>query len=94
VGHLVASVWSRAFGCSAFGRRAFGRVVIWTRGHLVACSSGHIVMVAGHLVAGPFGREVLWSWVHLVAGHLVVCHLVAGHLVALNEKSILTYIQK
>jgi hypothetical protein len=86
----------------------FGRKIIWSRarsfgreclvaGHLVAC---HLVIWSrGHLDASSFSRVVIRSHgylvaVHLVAGHLVAGHLVAGHLVALNEKSILTYLQK
>jgi hypothetical protein len=52
-GHLVASVWSRAFGRSAFGCRAFGRVVIWLHGHLVAWSLGCMVICS----------RVIWSQV-------------------------------
>jgi hypothetical protein len=73
-------IWSRGLlVVIAWSRMSFGRRVIWSRGHLDARSFSCVVNeLHGYLVVG-----------HLVAGHLV-----AGHLVALNEKSILTYLQK
>jgi hypothetical protein len=86
-----------------FSRMSFGHMVIWSRGLVVAVFGGeclvavHLVavyLVAGHLDARSFSRLVIRSHGYLVASHLVAGHLVADHLVALNEKSILTYLQK
>jgi hypothetical protein len=83
-GQLVA----RSCGRGSFGGECLVASVwsqgIWTRGHLdVRLFSRVVIRSHGYLVAG-----------HLVAGHLVAGHLVAGLLVALNEKHILTFLQK
>jgi hypothetical protein len=68
----------------SFGRGSLGRRLIWSQGHLVARSCGRGAFGRRHLDARSFSRVVIRSHGYLVAGHLV----------ALNEKSILTYLQK
>jgi hypothetical protein len=58
-------------------------------GHRESRMFGCVSFGRGSFSRMSFGRMVIWTRGHLVAGHLV-----AGHLVALNEKSIMKYLQK
>jgi hypothetical protein len=52
-----------SFGRGSFSCMSFGRMVIWTRGHLVARS---------------YGRKVIWSQDHFVARSFSREHLVVS----------------